>query len=572
MIAQRQSTTGWDSPSVHGLLGRLTLLRCHFRFERLVQRMRSPRRMIMSLLAFAFFALYLVNGIVILSAREPADPGRLQLWLSGGMVIYSLYHFVRCAWSTRIADLELTAAEELWLGGGPLRRSSLAVYHIGNILIAALLKTFLLAVVLACDVARFELLMLGMFSSFVTLEVVRLTLQRWSAGFSDRSRRLMRITATAIATAVALQVISRVLAATPMGSPTWRYLLGGFTAIGETAASPTVQWLSLPWIASAQLVVSPGYGLLTIGKLVVSIATVPLSILLLVKVDAKARLARDRREQERLAEGNYNTEIETQCMDETVSLTRRRWNTLVDNRLPGSWHDTANLIARQAVSVKRYWGTIVFSFVIPTLLCLSPLATGRISEQWLYVVSGIALCTLLLAPPALRIDFRRDLRRMMLLRSLPVRPLSMVLGQLTLPVMITWAFQWFTIAIAALVTQPGIDQVLLWTGMLSALAVFTFAAENALFLAYPHHEKAEGIGMMIRAKLTFMGKGSVIAASLAMLVVWAVFCKSWLPMELVKYAFVSGAVIVTWIVAGATIMVAAFCWRRFDFSFDVPPE
>ena len=75
----------------------------------------------------------------------------------------------------------------------------------------------------------------------------------------------------------------------------------------------------------------------------------------------------------------------------------------------------------------------------------------------------------------------------------------MVAGQLTLPVFITLVFQWSTIFIAAVVTRPGWSQVILWTGVLNALAVFTFAMENALFLAYPHHERAEGIGMMIRA-------------------------------------------------------------------------
>ncbi len=572
MISGSKASVHWDAPNVHALLARLTILRCRFRSIRLLHRLRSPRRIVMSILAIAFFGMYLTNGIVILSARSPADPGRLQLWLSGGMVIYSLYHLVRCAWSSKIADLELTSAEELWLGGGPLRRSSLAVYHIGNILIAALLKTFLLAVVLACDVSRFELLMVGMFSSFVLLEVVRLILQRWSAGFSEGSRRLMRFAATAIASAVALQVIARVLSATPMGSPTWKYLVGGFTALGETAATPMVQWLSLPWMASAQLVVSPGYGLLTLAKLIISVAIVPLSIVVLVKADARSRRARHQREQQRLAAGEFETDKQTESLADSASTLALRWNTVIDQRLPRSWRDGANLVSRQAVSVNRYRGTILFSFLIPTLLCLAPLVTGQVSDQWLYVVGGIALCTLLLAPPALRIDFRRDLRRMMILRSLPVRPLSMVLGQLTLPILITWAFQWTTILVAVVVTQPGLTQVLLWTGMLSALAVFTFAAENALFLAYPHHEKAEGIGMMIRAKLTFMGKVTVIGLALTMLVVWSLFCQASLPEALVPVAFVSGSVVTTWTFAVLAILTTAFCWRRFDFSYDVPPE
>ena len=135
---------------------------------------------------------------------------------------------------------------------------------------------------------------------------------------------------------------------------------------------------------------------------------------------------------------------------------------------------------------------------------------------------------------------------MILLRSLPVRPMQMVVGQLTIPIMITLAFQWTTLLIAALVTHPGWIQIILWTGMLNALAVFTFATENALFLAYPHFERSEGVAMMVRAKLTFLGKASVIAAALALLVLWAVVCRALLPEVTVMPTFVAGSLAATW--------------------------
>ena len=562
----------WDSPGIHAILAKLTIARSQFRMTRLMQRLRSPRRIIATTLAVTFFVLYLLNGIFILSARTPADPARLKLWLSGGMVIYALYHFVRCVWTQKVADLELSRAEELWLGGGPVRRSSLAVYHIGNILIAALIKTGLIAVVLTCDVTRVEFLFIGLFSSLVLLEIVRLTIQRWSSGLSSRSRVGMRIGATAIAAAVGLQVIARVMAAIDMGSPTWKYVIGGFSAIGDTASCKAIQVLALPWMAASRLVVGEGYQWMSIAQMLIAIAMIPLSILLLVRVDAWARDSRHRREQARLKSGNYQREPKANQLSQMQSPRGQRLAAIVDAKLPPILRDAYSLMARQAVTINRYRSTIVFSFVVPTLLCLSPLVTGQVVSQWFYVVGGIAMCTMLLAPPALRIDFRRDLRRMMLLRSLPVRPLSMVLGQLSLPILITIAFQFFTIAVAAMVTQPGIGQTVMWAGILSALAVFTFAAENALFLTYPHHERAEGIGMMVRAKLTFLGKVAVLAGAITLLFGWAVFCTAFLPETFKTIAFVSGAVLTTWTIAAVSIAIATWCWQRFDLSFDVPPE
>lgn len=206
------------------------------------------------------------------------------------------------------------------------------------------------------------------------------------------------------------------------------------------------------------------------------------------------------------------------------------------------------------------------------LLCLSPMLTGRVGNQWAFVVAGIALCTMLLAPPALRLDFRRDLKRMLLLRSLPLRPIHAVLGQLTFPVLITIAFQWVTLTIAAIVLGPGWSQILGWGGMLAALAVFTFAMENALFLAYPHHENAQGLGMVVRANVMFLGKATLIAAAVGALLVWVQVCKTVFGDPISTSVYVLGSVTGTWLMAAAALLVTAWCWSRFDISSDLPPE
>ncbi len=560
----------WDGPATQLQLARLTAVRGRFRIRRTLNRMRSPRRIIATTLAVAFFLLYLLNGIFILSAREPADPERLRLWLSGGMVLYAIYHCVRCAWSKNIVDLQLTSAESLWLGGAPLKRSSLAVYHVGNMIIPAMLKTLLLAVVLAQDVAHLELLLIGVFTSLVLLEIVRLTIARWVAGFDQRHRRVFRSAVTLVAVAVCVQVITRVLAATPAGSATSIYVVNCFASLGRAAACDMVQWLSIPWIAAAHLAVTDHYQPINALQLLAAASVLPLAIATLARVDAWSISKRHKREQRLLGEGQFQTRQMHQ--QDWSQRTANRFDSFVAKAIPHYATDAFAVISRQWVSVRRYQATILFSFAGPMLICLSPLMTGQVTEQWFYVVGGIALCTMLLAPPALRLDFRRDLRRMLLLRSLPIKPLSMVVGQLSLPVLITWVFQWVTIAIAAVVTEPGWSQLLLWTGMLNALAVFTFAAENALFLAYPHHERSEGVAMMVRAKLTFLGKATVIAIALGLLVAWVTLCRSLLPESIAAAAFVMGALAATWTIAAAAVIAATFCWQRFDLAGDTPPE
>lgn len=543
--------------------------RREFRFRRAIKRILSPRRIVASSLTIFFVVAYLLNGIYILSARQPADPERLMLWLSGGMVIYGIYYGIRCAWSPVIGGFETTPAEDLWLGGAPIGRTTRAINHVVGLFPPAMAKTLLLAVVLARDVHRFELMFIGVLTSLLLLEITRTTMARWSAGLTNAERRTFRVGITSIAMSAVALAIASIGANTPVHSPTWVYALNVFLAIGQVAACDVIQWLSMPWIAPAQLAVAESYTSWTVSQLLISLVLVPLATCLLVGVDRWSDLRVHRQERNRLESGQAKRDHQDLAVNRAKFVEADEpW---IHNFTPERWGEAISVAGRHWVSVKRYRWMILGNFIVPILLCLSPLLTGQAFEQWLYVVGGVALCTMLLAPPALKIDFRRDLRRMLLVKSLPVAPQNMVIGTLLAPVLITWVFQWITIAIGAWITAVQWNQIILWIGMMNALAVFTFAGENALFLAYPHHEKAEGIGMMIRAKLTFLGKGTVLAIALTLLVLWSLFCRMFSePVQ--QPMFVTGAIAATWLIAAISLKATTLCWRRFDLSIDIPPQ
>ena len=562
---------GFSGRAVHRHLAALTAARAKFRAIRTWKRIRSPRRIVATLFACLFFLAYVGNAWLIMSSRAAADPAQLRLWLSGGMVLYLIYHAVRCVWTRRQEELEFSAAEQLWLGGAPIPRSTLAVYFIYNVFVSAVLKTGLLVVVLVQDVPYVSLLALGVFVSMVLLETVRLVWQRWTAGLTDRHRLQMRVAVTAIAIAAVIQAIVHLVAMTPPDSSPGHYLLNSFRAIGALASCDVIQWLALPWWASSALAVTVDLTWATIGCLVVTCLSIPAAVGGMVSADAWSWQSQLRQEKRRLASGAYSQPNNDFSL-ESFARDASWWMQFAHSALPERTHGTLALIWRQSMSIRRYAGTIFFSFTVPTVLCLSPLLTGGIKNQWSYVVGGIAMSTLLLAPPALRIDFRRDLKRILLLRSLPLNPIGMVCGQLALPILITLLFQWTTILIAAMVTSPGWDQVIVWTGLLSALAVGTFAAENALFLTYPHHERAQGIGMVIRAKVVFLAKVLVIVLGIAALLVWLSVCRQFLPSTFATPSYVAGAVLFAWGLAIAVLLLTAWCWKRFDVAHDVPPE
>lgn len=533
--------------------------------------MRSPRRIVASAIAIIFLFAYVLNGVLILASRRTADPESLRLWLSGGMVLYLIYHAVRCVWTDKQVDMDYTAAESLLLGGAPLKRSTVATYKVNTVMISALLKTFFLVIALAPDVQHAGLLASGVFAALVVLEIVRMIWQRFVQGLSYRHLLSVRIALSAIAIAAIIQFFAQLVMVTPGGSDPGVYILNSFRAIGGIASSDAVQWLALPWRPAALLATTGVITTHTAVQFLASVMLVPFAIIVLVRVDGWAESAILTREKRRLESGDFTTSSELQSGID-VQMAESGLADRIEACLPNRLRDSAALVWRQALSVRRYSGTILFSFLIPTALCLSPLLTGRIGNQWAFVVAGVALCTMLLAPPALRLDFRRDLKRMLLLRGLPLRPIHAVLGQLTLPVLITVTFQWTTLAIAAIVVNPGWSQIIGWGGMLSALAVFTFATENALFLVYPHHENAQGFGMVVRANVMFLGKATLIAAAVGVLLVWVSICRTVFSESLSIPIYVLGSITGTWTIAAGALAVTAWCWRRFDISADLPPE
>jgi hypothetical protein len=567
-----------DSLQTHQTLLQLAMDRGCFRIRRTVQRMLSPKRLIPTAIVIVYAMLYLFYGLAILMSRPPASPERIQLWLSGGMVLYAIYHAVKSAWSSDDRPLSQAPAETLWLGGAPIRRSSIVVHQITDLAMASLLKTVLLCTVLAVDVQSTLRLGLGVFAALLLLEITRLIIARFVSSLNPHKRSLVRWAVTLLAAAIVAQIIARVAAAVPTGSSTPTYIVETFRAVGKTASSGAVQWLAMPWSFASNVAVSSAWDAPAMVQWMIAIAVLPVAIKTYLSVDRYGTACQHRDETDALQ--RYRTlqsdagPLHSPATPDSENLQRSLhvpWYHPAAWPRPLGWidGDAASIAMRTTNSVIRYRGTIFFSLLLPTLLCLSPIVTGQVFDPWFFVVGGIAMCTSLIAPAALKIDFRRDLRRIVLLRSLPVSPRSMVIGQLWFPVLLTCLFQWAVIAPAAMFLKPGLLPVCLWTGMLAALAAFTFATENALFLAYPHRQNNQGIGMVMRTNLTFLGKSSLLIVAVLVLAVWATFCRQYLSGWMGDLAMFAGAQVACWGLTFAAVTAATWCWKRFDISSEL---
>ncbi len=543
------------------------------RLQRTAQRLRSPRRLIPTVLVVIPAILWLPYFLAAGWLRPPADLNHLHRWLSGGLTLYAIFHLVRASWQAAEIDLGMTPPQRLWLACSPLPRWMLVVNKTLVVLVPTFIKASMLCLLLVRDTPRPWLAAIAIISALLTLELLRLFLFTLASGLSTRALAWLRVCSTAMAVAIVAQVLIRV---TMVWRGPWdhtapvRLVMSVFAALGDTAADVSVQRLGFVFQPFATLAVCERVQLSAWA----AAAAIPVIIVGLVLAtlwaDCYSQAQRLLQEQQRLREYHAGRRALQRGGHEQEIKPARRAHGERLRTLP-FWGGIGPLMARQLVTLRRYRMMVVVSLAIPGMLSLLPMALGGIGTGTvLDVIGGLTFYTLLLAPPALKMDFRRDIEILLPLAAMPMRPLTMMIGQIAVPVLITIVFQATVVAIAVVFRPVSVWQAAFWLATLAGTAVFAFALENALFLAFPHRLKQEGIEMFVRAKLVFIGKGCLWALATAVLVVWALFCARTFAHPVRMPVLAVGILAIVWATAVGTLWVAARTWKRFDLNSDLP--
>ena len=166
----------------------------------------------------------------------------------------------------------------------------------------------------------------------------------------------------------------------------------------------------------------------------------------------------------------------------------------------------------QAVGAVHYRTSLAVSLIVPGLLsCLTLLTPQSGCLMLVQLVGGLVFYSFLLLPTALKFDFRRDIDRLATLKALPISPLAVTLGQLTMPVFLCTLFQ-IVVLLVALALRPY--HLALFIAAMLVLArtnVLIFALENLIFLLYPYRLNQEGLGVFFRSILAFTAKSILFA-------------------------------------------------------------
>ena len=168
--------------------------------------------------------------------------------------------------------------------------------------------------------------------------------------------------------------------------------------------------------------------------------------------------------------------------------------------MPPSLGGIGTLCWRQLTTTLRMPArlVIVFMMFVAVLGATQAMNPPGGSGSALATMAGtIVLLTTVFLTAMVPFDFRGDIDRLALLKTLPIRPWRLALGQVLAPVLIVTVLQWFVLAVLYLsggladdrprgssLAQPGL--ILLICGLF-ALPIngILFALENLLFLLFP---------------------------------------------------------------------------------------
>ncbi|QDU36785.1 hypothetical protein Mal4_10830 [Maioricimonas rarisocia] len=549
----------------------LLRFRLRGRLRRLGRCMSTPRRMAMSMFALTLAVIWLGNAVLAVFLRDAYAPEDFRKWIPICLGIYAGWHLVRVAWKRPARAFEWTPAEESLVCSGPFSARQQVCYRLAIIFSAATFKALIASLMFLPEQKLLPVGFIGMLMALSYLEMLRVMVEVIAAGVTDWEYRRLRFAVLTAAAVTGGAAIRMMLRSWPDGEngdlPLVILLLQGFIGtLAEMGASPVGQILQLPFVTFREIIGAERPSLALAGWILLGGLHLAVATWLVLVLEQRLRLARVSDEQR-----DYSVEGARQ--------TRR----LVDEAATGGlspvvhWRGPFTLAWRQSLGARKHASGVLLALIAPGLLACLPLLR-RMSPTATYynVVGGLAFYSFLLLPAALKFDFRRDYERLLLLKSLPARTSTIVLGQLMVPVAITWAFQLAVLAVVTLV-RPMPPLTLIATGLaFIPLNIVIFGLDNLLFLLSPYRLHQEGLEVFLRTTLTFTAKGLIFGLILVAVFLWSQISRpiaeqflAWGGMQQnPRVVFGAGLLWAITLASVAVVWFTARAFSRYDPSLD----
>jgi hypothetical protein len=207
---------------------------------------------------------------------------------------------------------------------------------------------------------------------------------------------------------------------------------------------------------------------------------------------------------------------------------------------------------------------------------LTPMLTGLRKDEGntLLVLGPFAIWLTLFLTTMLPFDFRGDIDRLALLKTLPISVWRLTIGQLLAPVLLMTGVQLVGLAVVALAAPPSAELVpvcLVCAFYVPPLNFLLFALDNLLFLLFPTRLMAAtpgdfqalGRNVLFMVAKTLVLLGVTVVALIVGFVVYFLANQSWLAAVLAAWPVVA-------LSAAALVPLVAWAFVIFDVGRDTP--
>lgn len=541
------------------------------KIARLLSAFRDPRRQLLSLVAVILGFVWLSQAIASMLLRQSADRTSLMAWIQLGLLVYSLWHVIKIVSKKPVEPFEWTPAEDEYLRAAPITRTQLISYRLTSIFSAAVLKALCFSLIMIPDLKIWLLGFVGMLLGLVFVDLFRVAFELFFFGLSKLGQMIGRILVIGSLVGVVgwtlIQCLYSPTAAAEIASPGALLFFKGFVLdLFGLATTPVGSALMALFSPFSQLILTERLSLHTLFFALTSFGLVGGLASSIYFIDGwmlKRRKVREKQDYER-------------GLSTTSQLAAKNTKTSHRVGVPMRLNGFGSILWRQLLGAYHYRMTLAISLGLPVLLCCLPLFAKHSPLSLLInVVGSVVFYSFLLLPSALMLDFRRDISRMAVLKSLPITPLAMTLGQLAAPVLICSMFQWVVLLIAFWVSPIVAWQAILAGVLLVPVNVLIFAIENFIFMMAPYRHNQEGVDVFLRTILTFTAKGILFGIALAVTIGWALASKS-LGQNLAAFPWAGpvifgiGIWLFTCLVSSGFVYGLVRIYDRFDPSQDLP--
>ncbi|MFO0926624.1 MAG: putative ABC exporter domain-containing protein [Gemmataceae bacterium] len=510
----------------------------------------TVRGVLLALLGMIVFVPWLIS-LAVARPGGGMDPIEVRRY---GPALLIFYCVTNLLFSSHERALYFTPAEVQFLFPGPFGRRQVLAYKLLLTLLVGLPATLIMAAVFRVRDGWFPATVLGVLlaTTFMQLFTTALALLASAAGETGYGRgRRLALLAVALAGAAVLWQAGEGVASHPealLDTTAWRVVATPLRPIFAAMLAHSASELAVPALAA----------------LAVNAALVFLVFTLDAHYEeaAAATSARIYARIQRLR--GKNAEV----TEAAGPRRKRRWAVPVFPHLGG----VGPIVWRQMVAGVRGLGRIVLVMAVMTAALLLSFGREKLDEQELVLVM-LGILTVWMAlflTNLVPFDFRGDLDRIAILKTLPIVPWRLALGQLVVPTLLLSALQGGLFLLAA-VRWPGQLPVLLVAGVLAIpYTFFLVAMDNLLFLLFP-------VRLMAATPGDFQALGRNVLLSMGKLfglgVVGGVAALGWVVLALVtgdQWASLVAAWLVFFLAGAVLVPLVGKAFEWFDVGRDTP--